>query len=99
MGSPRGLTVFHIQAIDWEATPTKAGPNAYAELLVKETSTLHKVLSKYLSSQAVYFVMHQVVSAVNTKFGDLYSKVEFKSDDAKKRLVVAVVLVRVNACS
>jgi hypothetical protein len=29
--------------------------------------------------------MNQVVSAVNTKFGDLYGKVEFKSDDAKKR--------------
>jgi vacuolar protein sorting-associated protein 54 len=41
------------QDIDWEATPEKDGPRAYAELLVKETTTLHKVLSKYLAVNTV----------------------------------------------
>lgn len=31
----------------------KAGPNTYMEVLVKETVTLHKVLSKYLAEQSV----------------------------------------------
>ena len=41
-----------IQAIDWDAADQEA-PNAYSELLVKETATLHKVLSKYLAQSTV----------------------------------------------
>lgn len=37
--------------INWE-TP-KQGVNDYMELLVKETVTLHKVLSRYLPIQVV----------------------------------------------
>ena len=42
-----------LRAIDWEATPQRDAPNGYAELLVKETATLHKVLSKYLAQSTV----------------------------------------------
>lgn len=79
------LTMFPDQAIDWEASNSLSGPNAYAEMLVKETTTLHKVLSKYLSSQAVSIVMSQVISATRERFGDIMGKVELKSEDAKKR--------------
>lgn len=42
------------QEIDWEATPAKAGkPSDYIELLIKETSQLHKILSKYLPESTV----------------------------------------------
>jgi vacuolar protein sorting-associated protein 54 len=41
------------QEINWEAVPEKAGPRPYAEMLVKETATLHKVLSKYLAPSTV----------------------------------------------
>lgn len=34
-------------------TPSKGGTNAYMEMLVKETVTLHKVLSKYLTGPTV----------------------------------------------
>jgi hypothetical protein len=37
-----------IKAIDWNEESTKKGPNQYMEILVKETTTLHKVLNKYL---------------------------------------------------
>lgn len=42
-----------VQDIDWEATPDKDAPRGYAEMLVKETATLHKVLSKYLAESTV----------------------------------------------
>ena len=41
------------QEIDWEASPSKDSPRQYAEMLVKETTTLHKVLSKYLAVATV----------------------------------------------
>lgn len=37
-----------IKAIDWNEESTRNGPNQYMEILVKETTTLHKVLNKYL---------------------------------------------------
>lgn len=41
------------QEVKWEEAPAKNGPNGYMELLIKETVTLHKVLSKYLPVNAV----------------------------------------------
>ena len=43
----------YSQEIDWEATPSRDGPRPYAEMLIKETATLHKVLSKYLAPSTV----------------------------------------------
>lgn len=38
-----------MQVIKWDELPdTEKSPNGYMETLVKETMTLHKVLSKYL---------------------------------------------------
>jgi vacuolar protein sorting-associated protein 54 len=38
------------KAINWD-TASANSPNAYMETLVKETTTLHKVLNKYLPPQ------------------------------------------------
>jgi vacuolar protein sorting-associated protein 54 len=44
-----------LREIDWEATPTRAAgkPNEYIEFLAKETTQLHKILSKYLPDAVV----------------------------------------------
>lgn len=55
-----------MQDIDWEATPEKDGPRAYAELLVKETATLHKVLSKYLAISTVEVSRRVIVGCRST---------------------------------
>ena len=73
------------QDIDWEASVEKAGPHSYAEMLVKETATLHKVLSKYLASSTVESVLAEVLDAIVSRLSEEYGKVELKSDDAKKR--------------
>lgn len=55
------------------------------EQLVKEITTLHKVLNKYLGASTVHSIMGQVLDATNVKLSEEYSKVEFKTEDAKKR--------------
>ncbi|KAL7424691.1 hypothetical protein Q5752_000375 [Cryptotrichosporon argae] len=82
-----------LREIDWEAQPAKDGPRQYAEMLVKETATLHKVLSKYLAQQTVEVVMSQVLAAIVHRLSDEYAKVEFKSDDAKRRMAQDVALI------
>lgn len=41
------------QAVDWTVPKPGGGVNDYIEILVKETVTLHKVLSRYLSTSVV----------------------------------------------
>ena len=41
------------KAVKWDVPREKPGVNDYMELLVKETVTLHKVLSRYLSTPVV----------------------------------------------
>jgi hypothetical protein len=42
------------QEIDWEAPAPKPGkPSDHIEMLIKETTQLHKILSKYLPESTV----------------------------------------------
>lgn len=77
-----------LREIDWEATPTRDGPRQYVLMLTKETQTLHKVLSKYLSQATVEGVMSQVLAASVHRLSEEYGKVEFKSEEAKKRMAM-----------
>jgi len=76
-----------LHAIDWDQEPGGGGPNSYMEMLIKETLTLHKVLSKYLTSQAVEYVMSQVFAAINHRLSEEYGKIELPSQEAKNRLL------------
>lgn len=42
-----------LQGVDWNVPKPGGGVNDYMEILVKETVTLHKVLSRYLSTPVV----------------------------------------------
>lgn len=42
-----------LQSVNWDIPKPGGGVNDYMELLVKETVTLHKVLSRYLSAPVV----------------------------------------------
>jgi hypothetical protein len=53
MGDRLSAHIKSLNAIRWDAPPAKPGTNEYMELLVKETVTLHKVLSRYLASAVV----------------------------------------------
>lgn len=78
-----------LQEIDWEAAaPSEGKVNAYMETLVKETGTLHKVLLKYLAGSALEVVMMQVLSAINSRLAEEFSKIPLKSQTAKDRMLV-----------
>lgn len=48
MGDRLVVHINSLQSIDWDAPPANPGINDYMEVLVKETVTLHKLLSRYL---------------------------------------------------
>lgn len=65
MGDRLAVHINSLQAIDWDTPPTNPGINDYMEVLVKETVTLHKLLSRYLSIPIVE------VSIVPLSSGDI----------------------------
>jgi len=89
MGDRLAVHCKTLQAIDWEQPSNRPNDsaNAYMETLVKETATLHKVLSKYLQSQTLEIVMMQVFSTINSRLAEEYSKIELRSEAAKSRLL------------
>ncbi|KAI0039918.1 Vps54-domain-containing protein [Auriscalpium vulgare] len=87
MGDRLSAHIKSLHAIKWDAPPVKPSPNDYMELLVKETVTLHKVLSRYLASAVVEYVMSQVFAAINHRLSEEYMKIELPSLEAKTRLL------------
>jgi vacuolar protein sorting-associated protein 54 len=87
MGDRLSAHIKSLNAIRWDAPPAKPGTNEYMELLVKETVTLHKVLSRYLASAVVEYVMTQVFAAINHRLSEEYTKIDLPTLDAKERLL------------
>jgi vacuolar protein sorting-associated protein 54 len=83
MGDRLATHIKVLQALDWaQAAGT---PHDYMRLLVKETVTLHKVLSRYLASVVVEYVMSQVFAAINHRLSEEFAKIELPSREAKER--------------
>ncbi|CAE6441517.1 unnamed protein product [Rhizoctonia solani] len=76
-----------LAEIDWTIPNSKPPPNIYMEVLVKETATLHKVLTRYLSAHASELIMSQVFAAINHRLSEEYGKIELPSQGAKDRLL------------
>ena len=57
-----------MKALDWNQQ-SEAGVNLYMEALVKETVTLHRVLSKHLPDGAVQMIMVQVFDGFKNHLG------------------------------
>ncbi|TFY63612.1 hypothetical protein EVG20_g6246 [Dentipellis fragilis] len=87
MGDRLAAHIKTLQSVRWDLPPPKPGVNSYMELLVKETVTLHKVLSRYLSSAVVEYVMSQVFAAINHRLSEEYTNIELPSPEAKARLL------------
>lgn len=48
MGDRLAVHINSLQSIDWDTPAANPGINDYMEVLIKETVTLHKLLSRYL---------------------------------------------------
>ena len=66
-----------LQTVDWTVPKPGGGVNEYMEILVKETATLHKVLSRYLSPSVVevrrfpFFASFRLVGYLTDRFAFL----------------------------
>ncbi|MBW0554016.1 hypothetical protein O181_093731 [Austropuccinia psidii MF-1] len=84
------LAVYHqtLQAIDWESLKSSlSDPNPYLENLLKEVTTLHRVLSRYLLTSTLQAIMTQVFSAIHLTLSEEFSKANIQSAHAKERLL------------
>ncbi|KAG8717274.1 hypothetical protein FRC09_014523 [Ceratobasidium sp. 395] len=87
MGDRLAVHCKSLQDIDWTIPSPKPPPNNYMEVLVKETATLHKVLTRYLSPHASELIMSQVFAAINHRLSEEYTKIDLPSQAAKDRLL------------
>ncbi|KAJ6597190.1 Vps54-like protein-domain-containing protein [Mycena vulgaris] len=85
MGDRLSTHIRTFQAIDWSAP--REGVNSYMSVLVRETVTLHKVLSRHLSVTVVEDVMAQVFAAINHRLSEEYGKLVLPSEEARKGLL------------
>ncbi|KAL1919276.1 uncharacterized protein VTP21DRAFT_1968 [Calcarisporiella thermophila] len=63
-------------------------PSAYMEVLVKETLTLHKVLSKYLGSEHLRVVMSEVFASFERRLSEEFARIEVYTPAGKERIAV-----------
>jgi len=83
-----GRAAAHIKAmklINWEQS--RDGVNAYMETLTKETSTLHRVLSKHLPDMTVKMIMEPVFRSYKDQWGKAFGDVVLGSEGAQARYV------------
>ncbi|KIR70785.1 hypothetical protein CNBG_9448 [Cryptococcus deuterogattii R265] len=102
MADRLAVHIGSLRQIDFNASSTTpAGPHSYAEMLVKESSTLHKVLTKYLGHDEVEGVMKRVIGEIGRRLGEEFGKIEVQNEDAKKKMLqdVAVISIRLKPLS
>lgn len=84
-----GRAASHIEAmkkVDWEAT-SDAQANPYMETLIKETTTLHKVLTRHLFENDVKMIIGPVLANYRDRWGKAFQEVIIKSQNGKDRYV------------
>jgi vacuolar protein sorting-associated protein 54 len=86
----RLLTFF--KAVNWDTPDAKDfspdnSSTVHMASLVKETSTLHRVLSKYLGSDTLRFVMSEVFKEYTKKLEDDFKKLDLFTSAGKNRLI------------
>ena len=85
-----GRATTHVNTmkkINWDAPLSNEAPNPYMETLVKETTTLHKVLSKHLPDMTVRMIMDPVFSSYREQWGKAFQDVDVKTVAGKERYV------------
>ena len=84
-----GRATTHVNTmkkIDWDASSSaNQAPNPYMETLVKETTTLHKVLSKHLPDMTVRMIMDPVFSSYREQWGTAFQDVDVRTVAGKER--------------
>jgi len=84
--SGRATTHVNImKKIDWDTPSRSEAISPYMETLIKETTTLHKVLSKHLPDMSVRMIMDPVFSSYREQLGRAFHDVDVKTVAGKER--------------
>ncbi|KAL7945644.1 Vps54 domain-containing protein [Trichoderma barbatum] len=84
-----GRAVNHaksIRAINWDSD-TSEGPHSYIEMLVKETTTLHRVLTKHLPETSIQVIMVPVFASYKNQLGDALRQAAVGTQAGQKRMI------------
>jgi len=76
-----------MKTISWDAAKTGTGVNAYMETLTKETSTLHRVLSKHLPEITVRMIMQPVFRSYKEQWGKAFGDALVETEEGKRRML------------
>lgn len=85
MSSRAAAHVSAMKKTDWNSSNDAVSP--HMETLIKETTTLHKVLSKLLSETTVQAIMRPVFANYQEQWCTAFEHIEAKSSIAQQRLV------------
>ncbi|PHH83797.1 hypothetical protein CDD82_2669 [Ophiocordyceps australis] len=75
-----------IRAIDWEAAAAPQGPHGYMETIVKETTTLHRVLTKHLPQPSIEMIMEPVFLSYKDQLGAALNEANAKTNAGWKSM-------------
>ncbi|KAF5024873.1 hypothetical protein F66182_3031 [Fusarium sp. NRRL 66182] len=74
-----------MKSIDWEANGGR-GPHPYMETLAKETTTLHRVLTKHLPETSIQMIMLPVFSSYRDQLGSSLREADPKTETGLKSM-------------
>ena len=77
--------VNSMRKINWD--DPSSGVNAYMETLIKETTTLHKVLSKHLPEGTVRAIMSPVFESYQIQWQEAFSQLKVKTNVGKENML------------
>ncbi|RDA87638.1 hypothetical protein CP532_3840 [Ophiocordyceps camponoti-leonardi (nom. inval.)] len=77
-----------IKALGWDSQPEeKEGPQAYMETLAKETTTLHRVLTKHLPASSIQVIMQPVFASYKEQLGSALKEAEAKTEAGRQSML------------
>ena len=88
-----GRATTHVNTmkkIDWDAAGGDS-VSPYMETLIKETTTLHKVLSKHLPEMTVQMVMGPVFASYKEQWGKAFAETGVRTEVGKKRYALSTI--------
>ncbi|CAO1601089.1 hypothetical protein XANCAGTX0491_004753 [Xanthoria calcicola] len=88
MSARASAHVNAMKKINWDAPVKDAqAVNPYMETLIKETLTLHKVLSKFLPEMTIRMIMDPVFNSYREQLSKGFLDVEVKTSAGKSRML------------
>ncbi|ORX42131.1 Vps54-domain-containing protein [Piromyces finnis] len=77
-----------FQGMDWELPEVPTQPNVYMLLMVKDLTSLYRLLSKIIPIEVLQQIMKEVLTSYSTRLERELGNIEIYSSNAKNRLLI-----------